>query len=185
MTALEPWHRLGRRAAELAVDPREAVAPSLYARRADIELKRLHREQPCRAEVAQAALMVHGQRLGRLLRDVCRAAAQRENVPPGPGGLLVVPRAIIIGTLAIVGIYLAANAAYLYVSPVETVATSPLIAADTMQALFGQIGVAFVAVVVTISTLGALIAIMLSAPRIFFAMADDKLFFQAVARVHP
>ena len=95
------------------------------------------------------------------------------------------PRAIIIGTLAIVGIYLAANVAYLYVSPVETVAASPLIAADTMQALFGQIGVAFVAVVVTISTLGALIAIMLSAPRIFFAMAEDKLFFQAVARVHP
>ena len=95
------------------------------------------------------------------------------------------PRAIIIGTLAIVGIYLATNAAYLYVSPVDTIATSPLIAADTMQALFGQLGVAFVSVVVTISTLGALMAVMLSAPRVFFAMADDKLFFSAVARVHP
>lgn len=95
------------------------------------------------------------------------------------------PRAIVVGTLAIVGIYLATNAAYLYVSPIEAVATSRLIAADTMQALFGQIGVALVSVVVTISTLGALVAIMLSAPRIFFAMADDKLFFQAVARVHP
>ncbi|MSO82648.1 MAG: amino acid permease [Acidobacteria bacterium] len=95
------------------------------------------------------------------------------------------PRAIVIGTLAIVGIYLAANAAYLYVSPVESMATSPLIAADTMQALFGQIGVASVSIVVTISTLGALMAIMLSAPRIFFAMADDRLFFRAMARVHP
>ena len=95
------------------------------------------------------------------------------------------PRAIIVGTLAIVGIYLAVNAAYLYVSPVDAIATSPLIAADTMQALFGQLGVAFVSVVVTISTLGALMAIMLSAPRIFFAMADDKLFFSVVARVHP
>jgi amino acid transporter len=95
------------------------------------------------------------------------------------------PRAIVAGTLAIIGIYLAANVAYLYVNPVERVATSPLIAADTMQVLFGQIGVASVSVVVTISTLGALIAIMLSAPRIFFAMADDRLFFQAVARVHP
>jgi len=95
------------------------------------------------------------------------------------------PRAIIAGTLAIIGIYLAANAAYVYVNPVERVATSPLIAADTMQVLFGQAGVAFVSVVVTISTLGALIAVMLSAPRIFFAMAGDRLFFRAMARVHP
>jgi amino acid transporter len=95
------------------------------------------------------------------------------------------PRAIIIGTLAIIGIYLAANVAYLYVNPIGVVATSPLIAAETMQALFGQIGVAFVSVVVTISTFGALIAIMLAAPRIFFAMAEDGVFFTSVARVHP
>ena len=95
------------------------------------------------------------------------------------------PRAIVVGTLAIIGIYLAANVAYLYVNPLDRMAVSPLIAADTMQALFGQVGVAFVAVVVTISTFGALIAIMLSAPRIFFAMADDGLFFRALARVHP
>jgi len=95
------------------------------------------------------------------------------------------PRAIVVGTLAIIGVYLAANAAYLYVSSADTIATSPLIAADTMQALFGHLGVVFVSVVVTISTLGALMAVMLCAPRIFFAMADDKLFFPAVARVHP
>src|SRR5687767_5912500 len=95
------------------------------------------------------------------------------------------PRAIVGGTLAIVGIYLAANVAYLYVNPLERVAASPLIAADTMQAIFGQAGVAFVSIVVTISTFGALIAIMLSAPRIFFAMADDGLFFRVMARVHP
>jgi amino acid transporter len=95
------------------------------------------------------------------------------------------PRAIVIGTLAIIGIYLAANAAYLYVNPIAEVAMSPLIAAETMQALFGGVGVAFVSIVVTISTFGALIAIMLSAPRIFFAMAADGLFFRSVARVHP
>jgi len=95
------------------------------------------------------------------------------------------PRAIVAGTLAIIGIYLAANVAYLYVTPVESIAASPLIAADTMQALFGQAGVAFVSLVVTISTFGALIAIMLSAPRIFFAMADDRLFFRKIASVHP
>jgi amino acid transporter len=95
------------------------------------------------------------------------------------------PRAIIGGTLAIITIYLLANAAYLYVSPIDRVAASPLIAAETMGALFGQAGVAFVSVVVTISTFGALIAVMLAAPRIFFAMAADRLFFASVARVHP
>jgi amino acid transporter len=95
------------------------------------------------------------------------------------------PRAIVTGTIAIIVIYLAANVAYLYVVPLDRLATSPLIAADTMQALVGRAGVAFVSVVVTISTFGALIAIMLAAPRIFFAMAEDGLFFRAMARVHP
>jgi len=95
------------------------------------------------------------------------------------------PRAIISGTIAIVTIYLAANCAYLFVTPISGIASSRLIAADTMQTLFGSIGVALVSVVVTISTLGALIAIMLSSPRVFFAMADDRLFFPVVARVHP
>jgi APA family basic amino acid/polyamine antiporter len=95
------------------------------------------------------------------------------------------PRAIIIGTLAILTIYLSANVAYLYVSPIDQVAKSRLIAADTMQAIFGQMGVAFISVVVMLSAFGALNASMLASPRVFFAMADDGLFFRSVARVHP
>jgi amino acid transporter len=95
------------------------------------------------------------------------------------------PRAIIGGTFAIIAIYLAANVAYLYVNPITQLAASPLIAADTMQAIAGRFGVAFVSVVVTVSTFGALIGIMLTAPRVFFAMADEGLFFPAIARVHP
>ena len=95
------------------------------------------------------------------------------------------PRAIITGTVAIVVIYMLANVAYLYVNPIDRVAKSPLVAADTLQAIFGQVGVALVSVVVTISALGALTAVMLAAPRVFFAMADDRLFFRPMARVHP
>jgi basic amino acid/polyamine antiporter, APA family len=95
------------------------------------------------------------------------------------------PRAIIIGTLLIIGIYLTANAAYLYINPIGILAKSPLISADTMGTLFGQIGVSFVSVIVMISTFGSLMGSMLASPRIFFAMADDKLLFEPIARVHP
>jgi APA family basic amino acid/polyamine antiporter len=95
------------------------------------------------------------------------------------------PRAIILGTLAIVGIYLAANAAYLYVIPVTAMAGSTLVAADTMEAVVGPLGRTAVAAAVAISALGALIAGMLLSPRVFFAMAEDRLFFPAMARVHP
>jgi amino acid transporter len=94
------------------------------------------------------------------------------------------PRAIIGGTLIIVSLYLAANLAYLYANPIDRLAQSPLIAADTMQASLGRLGVTLVSVVVTISTFGALIGIMLTSPRVFFAMADEGLFFKPLARVH-
>ena len=95
------------------------------------------------------------------------------------------PRAIIIGTLVIIAIYVAANLAYLYMNPIEKVQSSRLVAADTMSSLFGQAGAAFISVVVMISTFGSLMGSMLASPRIFFAMADDRLFFKPIAAVHP
>jgi basic amino acid/polyamine antiporter, APA family len=94
------------------------------------------------------------------------------------------PRAIVGGTLAIIAIYIAANAAYLHVNGIAGMAASTLVAADTMQALVGRFGGAFISVVVMLSTLGTLAGVMLTAPRIFFAMADDGVFFSGLARVH-
>jgi amino acid transporter len=95
------------------------------------------------------------------------------------------PRALILGTAAIIAIYLLVNAAYLYLLPLGQVAQSPLVAADAAQLLVGRVGVGIIAVVVMVSTFSTLLGSMLTAPRIFFAMADDGLFFRSVARVHP
>jgi len=95
------------------------------------------------------------------------------------------PRAIILGTLAIIVIYLLTNVAYLYVNPIATVAQSRLVAADTMLAIFGRAGVVLVSLFVMISSFSSLNGSMLASPRIFFAMADDRLFFKSIASVHP
>ena len=97
----------------------------------------------------------------------------------------VLPRALIIGVLAVIVIYLLANMAYLAVLSVDEIRTSRLVAADVAQRLIGPIGVAFVSMTVMISTFGTLNGSLLTSPRIFFAMAADKLFFRQVAAVHP
>ena len=95
------------------------------------------------------------------------------------------PRAIIIGTVAVIVIYLLANLAYLAVMPVEEIRHSKLVAADVAQRLMGAPGVILVATTVMLSTFGTLNGTLLTSPRVFFAMADDGLFFKKVASVHP
>src|SRR6266576_2510224 len=95
------------------------------------------------------------------------------------------PRALVMGTAAIIAIYLLVNAAYLYLLPLGQMARSPLVAADAAQAVLGRIGVGAVTVVVMVATFSTLVGSILTSPRIFFAMADDGLLFRQVARVHP
>ena len=95
------------------------------------------------------------------------------------------PRAIIIGTVAVIVIYLLANLGYMAVMPVGEIRHSQLVAADVANRLIGLPGVVFVALTVMLSTFGTLNGTLLTSPRIFFAMADEGLFFKKVAAVHP
>ena len=95
------------------------------------------------------------------------------------------PRALIGGTCAVILIYLLANIAYLAVIPVEEMRRSRLVAADVAERVLGQPGVYFVGVTVMLSTWGTLTGSLFTSPRIFFAMAEDRLFFKGVAKVHP
>jgi APA family basic amino acid/polyamine antiporter len=95
------------------------------------------------------------------------------------------PRAIILGSLAVLVIYLLANLAYLSVLPIDDIRASRLVAADVGEKVMGSAGIAFVAITVMLSTFGSLNSTMLANPRVFFAMAEDGLFFKSMAAVHP
>src|SRR6185295_4325801 len=83
--------------------------------------------------------------------------------------------------------YVMTNIAYLYVNSIRMIADprTPLVAADTMLSLFGRTGVVLVSIFVMISSFSSLNGSMLASPRVFFAMADDGLFFESIAKVHP
>ena len=95
------------------------------------------------------------------------------------------PRAIILGSVAVLVIYLLANLAYLSVLPIDQISTSKLVAADVGERVMGPAGVVFVAITVMLSTFGSLNSTMLANPRVFFAMAEDGLFLKPMAAVHP
>ncbi len=95
------------------------------------------------------------------------------------------PLALIIGTLAVITIYILANLAYLHLLNIEQIANSKLVAADTAYRIIGDSGVTLVSIAVMVSAFGTLNGSMMTGPRIFFAMADDGLFFKKIAAVHP
>ncbi|HXF41902.1 MAG TPA: amino acid permease [Blastocatellia bacterium] len=95
------------------------------------------------------------------------------------------PLTIIGGTLAVIAIYLLANFAYLHLLNINQIAGSRLVAADTAYRIVGETGVTLVSIAVMISAFGTLNGSMMTGPRIFFAMADDGLFFKKIASVHP
>jgi basic amino acid/polyamine antiporter, APA family len=97
------------------------------------------------------------------------------------------PRALIIGTSAIVLIYLIVNAAYLYLLPVPAIAAAERVAATAAQQIpiFGAAGAAIIAGIVMVSCFGSVNGSLMTGPRVFFAMSDRGLLFPLVARVSP
>ena len=95
-----------------------------------------------------------------------------------------IPRALIIGTAIVTACYLALNAAYLFVLPIDAVAASTRVAADAADAILGGGGAALMSGLVIFSTFGALAGIVLSGPRVYFSMAEDHRWFAWLGAVH-
>ena len=95
------------------------------------------------------------------------------------------PLGLLIGTASVIFLYVLANLAYLYVFPAAQMAQSDRIAADVMQAVVGPVGASIIALIILTSITGTCNGHLLTAPRAFYAMAKDGLFFKSAAKIHP
>lgn len=95
------------------------------------------------------------------------------------------PLGLLAGTAGVVVVYLAVNVVALRALGPGGLAATTTPASDVMRLALGEPGARLIALGIAISTLGFLSQSMLTAPRVYFAMAGDGLFFRSVARVHP
>ncbi len=95
------------------------------------------------------------------------------------------PLALILGTLAVTVLYLGLNLVFYHVLSPQEIAASSRVGSDAAVRIFGRTGSYLVTVVIIVSTLGSLNGSILAAPRVYYAMARDGLFFKWCAAVHP
>lgn len=96
-----------------------------------------------------------------------------------------IPRALVIGAAIVTVSYIAMNTVYMYVLPIDVVASSSRVAADAADAVIGFGGGAVMSGIVMFSTFGALTGIILSGPRVYYSMAQDGLLFRWFGDIHP
>jgi APA family basic amino acid/polyamine antiporter len=95
------------------------------------------------------------------------------------------PRGLLLGTAGVVVLYLGVNAACLKALTVSGLAASTAPAAEVVGRVIGGAAARVIAVVVAVSAFGFLAQGMLACPRVYYAMANDGLFFASVGRLHP
>jgi APA family basic amino acid/polyamine antiporter len=94
-------------------------------------------------------------------------------------------RGLLIGVSGVILLYTAVNFVYLYVLGADALARTTTPASAVMRSSLGGRGASLIALGIAISTLGFLSQGMLTAPRVYFAMAEDGLFFRSVAWLNP
>jgi APA family basic amino acid/polyamine antiporter len=95
------------------------------------------------------------------------------------------PRALLIGVLCVIVIYISANVAYLHVLSAPVLAATKTPAADMAAKIGGEFGAQLISLLIVASTFGFINLGLMTAPRVYFAMAADGVFFKSVAKITP
>lgn len=96
-----------------------------------------------------------------------------------------IPVALAAGSVIVIALFLAVNAAYAYALPLTKIAESRLVAADAIRTFTGPVGGGLISAAVMVSAFGTVNGMILSGPRVTYAMARDGLFFASLGEVHP
>jgi APA family basic amino acid/polyamine antiporter len=99
-----------------------------------------------------------------------------------PGRTL--PRALLYGVVIVTLVYILTSAVFFYLVPLDSVTSGETFAAQAGEVLFGRAGAQVFSVIVIVAVIGSLAALVMSAPRVYFAMARDGLFIPAAASLH-
>jgi len=110
--------------------------------------------------------------------DLGKLAGEVKN----PGRTL--PRALTYGVLIVTAVYVLTSFAFVYLVPLDKVTSGETFAAQAGEVLFGRAGGLIFSLVVVVAVLGSLAAVVMSAPRVYFAMARDGVFIPSVAALH-
>ena len=95
-----------------------------------------------------------------------------------------IPKSLFTGVIVCIIVYILVNQAYLYILPVEKIASSQLVASDAMGIVFGSTGEAIVAAMIVICTLGAINGNIMATTRVTYAMGKDKVFLPWAGKEH-
>ena len=97
-----------------------------------------------------------------------------------------IPRALLAGTALVTGLYVLANFAYLVTLPLHAIQTAPddRVATAALQVIFGSAGATIMAIAIIVSTFGCNNGLILAGARVYYAMAQDGLFFRATGRLN-
>jgi APA family basic amino acid/polyamine antiporter len=110
--------------------------------------------------------------------DLGKLAGEVKN----PGRTL--PRALTYGVIVVTVVYVLTSLVFVYLVPLDRVTSGETFAAQAGEVLFGRAGGTIFSLVVIVAVLGSLAAVVMSAPRVYFAMARDGVFFPSVALLH-
>ena len=95
------------------------------------------------------------------------------------------PFSLLVGTASVVAIYVAVNVVYLRALGLDGLAATTTPASSAAGLMFGTWGDRFVTAAIAISTFGFLDLAILAPTRVYYAMAADRVFFPALAKLHP